>query len=43
MVDAERQRDELVQRLFSAGLGIGEVLTVYLGDTLRSPISTTVS
>ena len=34
MVDADRQRDELVQRLFSAGLGMAEVLTVYLGDTL---------
>jgi 2-polyprenyl-3-methyl-5-hydroxy-6-metoxy-1,4-benzoquinol methylase len=34
MVDAEGQRDELVGRLFSAGLGMAEVLTVYLGDTL---------
>ena len=34
MVDANRQRDELVERLFSAGLGMGELLTVYLGDTL---------
>ena len=34
MVDTERQRDELVQRLFSASLGMAEVLTVYLGDTL---------
>lgn len=34
MVDADRQRDELVGRLFSAGLGMAEVLTVYLGDTL---------
>jgi 2-polyprenyl-3-methyl-5-hydroxy-6-metoxy-1,4-benzoquinol methylase len=34
MVDTERQRDELVERLFSAGLGMAEVLTVYLGDTL---------
>jgi 2-polyprenyl-3-methyl-5-hydroxy-6-metoxy-1,4-benzoquinol methylase len=34
MIDAERQRDELVERLFSAGLGMGELLTVYLGDTL---------
>ena len=34
MVDAEGQRGELVQRLFSAGLGMAEVLTVYLGDTL---------
>ncbi len=34
MTDANRQRDELVQRLFSAGLGMAELLTVYLGDTL---------
>jgi 2-polyprenyl-3-methyl-5-hydroxy-6-metoxy-1,4-benzoquinol methylase len=34
MVDVEQQRDELVERLFSAGLGMAEVLTVYLGDTL---------
>ncbi len=34
MIDADHQRDELVQRLFSAGLGMAEVLTVYLGDTL---------
>jgi SAM-dependent methyltransferase len=34
MVDADRQRDVLVERLFSAGLGMGELLTVYLGDTL---------
>ena len=34
MVDADTQRDELVGRLFSAGLGMAEVLTVYLGDTL---------
>ncbi len=34
MVDVERQREELVERLFSAGLGMAEVLTVYLGDTL---------
>jgi 2-polyprenyl-3-methyl-5-hydroxy-6-metoxy-1,4-benzoquinol methylase len=33
-MDADRQRDELVERLFSAGLGMAEVLTVYLGDTL---------
>ena len=31
---AEQQRDELVERLFAAGLGMAEVLTVYLGDTL---------
>jgi 2-polyprenyl-3-methyl-5-hydroxy-6-metoxy-1,4-benzoquinol methylase len=34
MADTDRQRDELVERLFSAGLGMAEVLTVYLGDTL---------
>jgi hypothetical protein len=34
MIDTERQRDELVERLFDAGLGMGEVLTVYLGDIL---------
>lgn len=34
MKDADLQRDELVGRLFSAGLGMAEVLTVYLGDTL---------
>lgn len=34
MSTAERQRDELVERLFSATLGMAEVLTVYLGDTL---------
>ena len=34
MIDADTQRDELVGRLFSAGLGMAEVLTVYLGDTL---------
>jgi 2-polyprenyl-3-methyl-5-hydroxy-6-metoxy-1,4-benzoquinol methylase len=34
MVDTDRRRDELVERLFSAGLGMAEVLTVYLGDTL---------
>ena len=34
MVDANTQRDELVERLFSATLGMAEVLTVYLGDTL---------
>jgi 2-polyprenyl-3-methyl-5-hydroxy-6-metoxy-1,4-benzoquinol methylase len=32
--DADRQRDELVERLFAAGLGMAEILTVYLGDTL---------
>jgi hypothetical protein len=30
----EQQRDDLVERLFGAGLGMAEVLTVYLGDTL---------
>ena len=34
VVDTERQRDELVERLFAASLGMGELLTVYLGDTL---------
>ena len=34
MVDTDGRRDELVERLFSAGLGMAEVLTVYLGDTL---------
>ena len=34
MVDVDTQRDELVGRLFSAGLGMAEVLTVYLGDVL---------
>jgi 2-polyprenyl-3-methyl-5-hydroxy-6-metoxy-1,4-benzoquinol methylase len=34
MLDADRQRDELVQRLFSSTLGMAEVLTVYLGDVL---------
>ena len=34
VVDTERQRDELVERLFAASLGSGELLTVYLGDTL---------
>jgi hypothetical protein len=34
MIDADRQRDELVERVFSAGLGMAELLTVYLGDTL---------
>lgn len=31
---SEQRRDELVERLFAAGLGMAEVLTVYLGDTL---------
>ena len=34
MTDGAQQRDELVERLFSASLGMAEVLTVYLGDTL---------
>jgi ubiquinone/menaquinone biosynthesis C-methylase UbiE len=33
-MDVEQQRDELVERLFGAGLGMAEVMTVYLGDTL---------
>jgi hypothetical protein len=34
MTDVDQQRDELVERLFSAGLAMGELMTVYLGDTL---------
>jgi 2-polyprenyl-3-methyl-5-hydroxy-6-metoxy-1,4-benzoquinol methylase len=34
MIDTDQQRDALVERLFAAGLGMAEVLTVYLGDTL---------
>ena len=34
MTDGAQQRDELVERLFSASLGMAEVLTVYLGDNL---------
>jgi 2-polyprenyl-3-methyl-5-hydroxy-6-metoxy-1,4-benzoquinol methylase len=34
MVDTDQQRDELVERLFTAGLGMAEVMTVYLGDSL---------
>jgi 2-polyprenyl-3-methyl-5-hydroxy-6-metoxy-1,4-benzoquinol methylase len=34
MTDVDIQRDELVERLFSASLGMAEVLTVYLGETL---------
>lgn len=34
MTDTDVQRDELVERLFSAGVAMGEVLTVYLGDVL---------
>jgi 2-polyprenyl-3-methyl-5-hydroxy-6-metoxy-1,4-benzoquinol methylase len=34
MGEAEDRRDALVERLFTAGLGMGEVLTVYLGEQL---------
>jgi 2-polyprenyl-3-methyl-5-hydroxy-6-metoxy-1,4-benzoquinol methylase len=34
VTETAAQRDELVERLFMAGLGMAEVLTVYLGDTL---------
>jgi 2-polyprenyl-3-methyl-5-hydroxy-6-metoxy-1,4-benzoquinol methylase len=34
MTATEQQRDALVERLFAASLGMAEVLTVYLGDTL---------
>lgn len=34
MVDVEARRDQLVERLFSASVGMGEVLTVYLGEVL---------
>ena len=34
MADTDRQRDELVERLFTASLGMAEVMTVYLGDSL---------
>jgi 2-polyprenyl-3-methyl-5-hydroxy-6-metoxy-1,4-benzoquinol methylase len=34
MAETETQRDQLVERLFTGGLGMGEILTVYLGDTL---------
>ena len=34
MTETDRQRDGLVERLFAASLGMGEVLTVYLGDSL---------
>ena len=30
----EDDRDDVVERLFAAGLGMAKVLTVYLGDTL---------
>ena len=34
MSTTDQQRDELVERLFAASLGMAEILTVYLGDTL---------
>jgi 2-polyprenyl-3-methyl-5-hydroxy-6-metoxy-1,4-benzoquinol methylase len=34
VADTDVQRDELVERLFMAGIAMGEVLTVYLGDVL---------
>ena len=34
MTETDQQRDGLVERLFTASLGMGEVLTVYLGDSL---------
>lgn len=34
MSDVERQRDQIVERLFMAGLGMAEVLTVHIGDQL---------
>lgn len=34
VMDADGRRDALVERLFLASLGMGEVLTVYLGDKL---------
>jgi len=34
MTDVDAQRDLLVERLFSSTIGMAEVLTVYLGDTL---------
>lgn len=34
MTATDQQRDALVERLFVASLGMAEVLTVYLGDTL---------
>ena len=33
-MEADQQRDALVERLFMAGLGMAEVMTVYLGDAL---------
>src|SRR5262245_2227963 len=34
MADVDQQRDALVERLFMAGIGMGEIMTVYLGDRL---------
>ena len=34
MADTDQERDALVERLFLAGLAMGELMTVYLGDTL---------
>ena len=34
MSEIDERRDALVERLFAAGLGMGEVLTVHLGDRL---------
>jgi SAM-dependent methyltransferase len=34
MTDVDKQRETLVERLFGASVAMGEVLTVYLGDTL---------
>jgi len=34
VADTDAQEDELVERLFMAGIGMGEVMTVYLGDVL---------
>jgi 2-polyprenyl-3-methyl-5-hydroxy-6-metoxy-1,4-benzoquinol methylase len=34
VVDTEHQRDALVERLFLASVAMGELVTVYLGDTL---------
>jgi ubiquinone/menaquinone biosynthesis C-methylase UbiE len=34
MTDVEDQRSQLVDRMFAAGLGMGELLTIHLGDAL---------
>jgi 2-polyprenyl-3-methyl-5-hydroxy-6-metoxy-1,4-benzoquinol methylase len=34
MTDTDQARDALVERLFLAGLAMGELMTVYLGDSL---------